>query len=274
MNTPRLSQSLPLAVLLTLAACGSEPSSTPPPGPPADASQSPADLGAVDAPPLPCNGACGPGTVCEGGRCVLADAGAPVDVSPGLDARPLEDLGADREAPVDVQLDAPPPPPDAGPCGMCSYPNARAECSPSGACSLVGCLPGFGDCDGRNANGCEQSLNEAANCGACNMRCPSGVQCIDGRCGCAAGQTLCGATCINTASDRMNCGRCGNACPGVQSCYDGVCCVVGRASCDGNAANGCETDVATEFRCGGCAVRCTGSQLCAPVPFAPGYVCR
>ncbi len=40
---------------------------------------------------------------------------------------------------------------------------------------------------------------------------------------CPAGQTLCGAACADTQSDRANCGACGSACIAGQSCVSGVC---------------------------------------------------
>lgn len=251
-----LPQGLPLAVLLTLAACGSEPPSTPPPGPPADASQSPADLGAVDAPPLPCNGACGPGTVCEGGRCLPLDAGPPVDV-PGLDTPPL---------PVDTS-------PDVGPCGACSYPNARTSCSASGVCSLVGCLAGFGDCDGRNANGCETNLHEGANCGACNNRCPSGASCVEGRCSnCTSLERWCSSVelCVRLDTSNDHCGACGVRCSsGYQRCQNGLCCEPGTGNCDGDPSNGCETSLRGAPNCGRCLVVCSGGTTCHAL-FAAG----
>lgn len=251
MNLSRIM--LPLAVLLALVACGAEPSA-PPSSPPTD----------------PCNGVCGRGTICDRGVCVLVDAGlvavdapppldlgaAPVDASPSRDAPPvdvldavavdvLEDRAEVAPAPdvLDVldaghPADVPTPPPDV--C-VCSYPNARAECSPSGACSLVGCLPGFADCDGRNVNGCETNTNEAANCGACDNRCPAGVRCINGRCDtCAPSEQWCaivGSGMCTPPDDARNCGTCGNACAATTRCVMGRCvnpCPSGLTYCQPN----------------------------------------
>jgi hypothetical protein len=42
--------------------------------------------------------------------------------------------------------------------------------------------------------------------------------------GCAAGQTNCGGTCVNTSTDVSNCGTCGNVCQSPNtSCISGVC---------------------------------------------------
>ncbi|MDC0712284.1 CARDB domain-containing protein [Stigmatella sp. ncwal1] len=73
------------------------------------------------------------------------------------------------------------------------------------------CAPGYGNCDGNPANGCETDLT----------------------------------------SDVNHCGTCGTTCPG-QATTVGVCmasqcstsCAPGRYDCDGNAANGCESDCA------------------------------
>lgn len=273
MSIPRHPQGLPLVVLLSLAACGSEPSSTPPPGPPADVPPSPADLGALDAPAAPCGGACGPGTVCEGGRCLPLDAG-PVadvaDVSPGLDMAAVDVL--EDRAEVAAVTDVPAPPPDV--C-VCSYPNARAKCSPSGACSLVGCLPGFADCDGRNVNGCETDTNEAANCGACNNRCPSGSQCTAGRCERAcpsSGETWCFDRCVNLAAGSgfpsMHCGACGVACMSGLMCSAGRCvnpCPSGRLYCQSNTdlAVACVDVQTSNDHCGTCRGSCAAPLRCS-----------
>lgn len=192
---------LPL-VLLSLAACASDPAITP-------------DASAADA--GPCGGACGSGTTCEGGRCVIADGGgtdapqvdvtddrsAPQDV--GADAGAADagfdvgapdvgtDVGFEAEAPdvgTDVGADVPDArdvPADNG--GMCRSP---ADCprppntSPTCFAQSCGytCFPGSrDDCDGNRANGCEvDSLTDARHCGGCGVVCPAGRICIDGLC--------------------------------------------------------------------------------------------
>lgn len=78
-------------------------------------------------------------------------------------------------------------------CGSCMNvcppggPNSQATCT-AGTCG-VQCRPGFGDCDGLAATGCETDLNADATCGSCNVACPAGVSCVGGVCGgpmCAA----------------------------------------------------------------------------------------
>ena len=64
------------------------------------------------------------------------------------------------------------------PCapGANGVPSCRA-----GACHLS-CNPGFGDCDGNPANGCETpTSSDAKNCGACGNTCDGGP-CTGGKC--------------------------------------------------------------------------------------------
>ena len=64
-------------------------------------------------------------------------------------------------------------------CGRCGVPcPARANASPTCAASTCGfaCLPGFGNCDGVVANGCETNLaRSATNCGACGNVCDTSL---------------------------------------------------------------------------------------------------
>lgn len=87
------------------------------------------------------------------------------------------------------------------------------------------CPSGFENCDANNANGCE----------------------------------------TNIASDVNNCGDCDYVCldppNGTAGCQDGNCivagCNAGWGNCDGNTANGCETNVYTNpNHCGSCGYVC------------------
>jgi hypothetical protein len=110
-------------------------------------------------------------------------------------------------------------------CGnQCLLPGAVAGCTGS-ACVLSSCRDGFGNCDSNAANGCETT----------------------------------------TSTDAMNCGVCGNRCSfanAASTCAAGVCqlgaCNAGFANCDGNASNGCETNVGMGDinNCGACGTRC------------------
>jgi hypothetical protein len=81
---------------------------------------------------------------------------------------------------VDTQSD----PSNCGGCGLrCNFPNAIGACA-SGACHLAGCNPGFADCNGNPADGCETNIRtDNNNCGACGHVCAAGTVCTNGVCG-------------------------------------------------------------------------------------------
>ncbi len=154
-----------------------------------------------------------------------------------------------------------------------------------GACKLV-CGTAFGtqDCDGLTANGCESTLIDPSNCGGCGIVCDPGVLCMPQLdpsimgCGCSAGTTQCGSSCVDTATNRYHCGACGNECdptggPGAPQyahafygCSAGEClpglCEKNYANCDGDLENGCETKTVTNENCGGCGIACAPGQQC------------
>jgi len=79
---------------------------------------------------------------------------------------------------------------------------------------------------------------------------------------CPTAFTRCGGDCADLSSDFDHCGRCGNLCPtrpyAVPECRDYACrnrCITHYADCDGNAENGCETDLRRVANCGGCGLR-------------------
>jgi hypothetical protein len=77
---------------------------------------------------------------------------------------------------------------------------------------------------------------------------------------CPAGQTACGMTCVNTATDAANCGRCGNACITGQTCTAGVCaCPTGQTVCAGR----CVTTATDTTNCGACGNACATGQSCS-----------
>lgn len=81
---------------------------------------------------------------------------------------------------------------------------ATFTCIPGGRCSGT-CNPGYQDCDGIGANGCESSKNnDINNCGACGNVCPGATPlCTNGVCSNAKVYTSCMAihTDIPTAGD-------------------------------------------------------------------------
>jgi hypothetical protein len=104
---------------------------------------------------------------------------------------------------------------------------------------------------------------------------------------CAEGRLSCrgGACDTDIATDMEHCGGCGRKCQsanGKASCTAGVCAVTcdeGRLDCDGNLANGCETNPSNDDQhCGACGHACLGAQClagaCVPalVGLAPAAV--
>ncbi|MFO0648592.1 MAG: hypothetical protein U0326_20290 [Polyangiales bacterium] len=196
-----------------------------------------ADVDTPDAPPVD----------------VATDAPAtdtPVTDAPALDA-PAADAAFDApsldvsdvatldrptmDAPLDGAADAPradvadvPREPGPLPCvdgADCVLPNATGRCA-SGACVVASCTSGYTDCNGQPSDGCEvRTGNDVSNCGACGARCPTPAHTTVA---CASGM------CVPTA------------------------CEAGFGDCDGDPANGCEADLATDaLHCGGCGQTCT-----------------
>jgi hypothetical protein len=122
---------------------------------------------------------------------------------------------------------------DSPSCAPCEVPHAMATCSPS--CSIAACDPGFGDCDGDPATGCETNLAlDPGHCGNCANICvlPNAVAvCTNGGCvlgGCNPGFSDCDAKpengCeTNTDDDPTNCGACGVICLDAAPCLKGTC---------------------------------------------------
>ncbi len=203
-------------------------------------------------------------TICSEGACV-----------PGCNERRGCSVGESccRNACSDLTRDTS----NCGACGTrCDFANATSACT-DGHCALTACATGYADCDGDIATGCEVRLDsDARNCGRCGSACPdvsnATVACSAARCGfaCRMGYADCDGNGANGCernldADPASCGRCGNACPtpaGSQSilCGAGVCgfsCRPGLGNCDGDAANGCETDVQTNVaHCGACDAAC------------------
>jgi len=118
---------------------------------------------------------------------------------------------------------------------------AQTSCS-GGACKVLSCNSGFADCDGDWSNGCEVDLNDNdAHCGGCTSG-PTSTW--DG-----------GANCDNVfpnASGVCTAGQCE-----LSNC-DG-----NYESCDGVAANGCETLAQGDpGNCGGCG-NLSSQYICA-----------
>ncbi|MBL8685465.1 MAG: hypothetical protein JNK05_40190 [Myxococcales bacterium] len=177
---------------------------------------------------------------------------------------------------------------DVSNCGSCgnacpSRPNAMVSCAAS-ACRYT-CNAGFGDCDGNMANGCETALNSTTHCGMCGRACSfanGSASCTAGSCalaGCTTGFGNCDGNMTNGCETPLNstthCGMCSRACSvanGVATCASGTCqvasCNGGFGNCDGNPANGCETNTTNTpahcSNCGnGCPSRANASTTCS-----------
>lgn len=184
---------------------------------------------------------------------------------------------------------------DVDNCGSCGKkclagaPNLFFErACVNGTCQPF-CQQGHSDCNGIPDDGCESDpLTDSNNCGICGNACPSGVACVEGKCGCPPGQTACDGVCVETAYDDNNCGACGTRCADNQpdagplpphmfyGCDQGACTVPKcvhdddhfYADCDGDknvpTGNGCEVDLKEPDanNCGKCGNKCTDSQQC------------
>jgi hypothetical protein len=133
------------------------------------------------------------------------------------------------------------------------------------------------------ATGCEAQLSTStAHCGGCGRACAGGANatgvCVAGACAvtCSAGFADCDGDPANgcevdARTSLAHCGACGAACARANApaaCAAGMCtinnCNTGFGNCDGNAANGCETNIRLDqANCGVCGRACTGGQVCA-----------
>src|SRR5262249_25678128 len=140
------------------------------------------------------------------------------------------------------------------------------------------CNPGFGDCDGNPANGCETNLKTSpGNCGSCGSACNvtnAVASCVAGVCRIRAFVApLAGCDRhpppgreINLDTSTTHCGGCSTVCNshnGTATCGSGTCgilCNAGYKDCDGLSANGCETNVASDVNnCNTCGHVCSAT---------------
>jgi hypothetical protein len=162
-------------------------------------------------------------------------------------------------------------------CGnVCTASGAIPACR-SGRCGYTTCNAGRADCDMMEANGCEvDTRSNATHCGACGRTClprpNASIFCSSGTCGimCMANFDNCDSNDTNgcetdTRTNMTHCGGCGRSCVptnGVGACIGGMCtltrCNTGFGDCDGNPANGCETDLTSNTsHCGACGRTCS-----------------
>ncbi len=158
-------------------------------------------------------------------------------------------------------------------CGMCNRACTSGQVCSAGSCVST-CQTGTVNCSGS----CVNTLTSTANCGpvqpsTCGMACTlaNAVNtCSGGTCGfssCNTGFANCDMSVMsgcetNITSSATNCNGCNNNCntlPGVSSasCVSSACanlvCISGRADCNSNTGDGCETTLSNDTaNCGAC----------------------
>ncbi len=174
------------------------------------------------------------------------------------------------------------PGPDAAPDA------SDSDRRPSLLCPSSACPPGYADCNGDPADGCEVNVASSDdNCGACGVRCaaeagssPENTRavCTKGVCALECkGRDLifttdgtwanCGAPitdgCLTrTSCDVDNCGGCGIRCGAGIPCHGGTCgCPAGETKCGSGTCGGSCFDLAKDpYHCGSCGVACEFSE--------------
>jgi hypothetical protein len=231
-----------------------------------------------------CGNACSAGQLCSAGVCVTSCGSGQTSCS-----------GVCRSLATD---------PDAcGSCStVCSGTGVASRTCVAGVCNGT-CAAGRANCDGNlQSNGCETDINTTATrCGGCTGSACSlnniTAACSGGNCTgtCRAGYADCDSDkrtngCeVNTANNASHCGACGNVCPAranasATPCVGSTCtlgpCLGTFANCNGMAADGCETNTASDpLNCSACGNACPDRPNSAPVcvdsacgfSCAPGY---
>lgn len=169
---------------------------------------------------------------------------------------------------------------NCGACGnACNPVNTTGPVCGASGCTYGACNPGFDDCDGNEANGCETPLNTNSDCGACGIACviPTGgtASCGSGTCvkACSGGYANCdnnfndGCESLSTTTDCGGCGQgcnpphaTGIGCPGGTCSFSG--CQAGWGDCGAGA--GCEQALTTLQHCGGCNQPCNPQHATGP----------
>ena len=246
-----------LALALLLLACAGVPS--PPPGASVADSGADAIVDSNDPETAPSD--------------AMGDTSTPIDAAP--DAPPVDATATDEPAVV----------PDAPDIGADALGDAVKEAGEDAATDTdAGCAPGFVDCNGDTADGCEvDTRTDPMHCGACRARCvldhATTAACDMGSCRVAVCATSFGDCdrnaengCeVNIRTSVADCGTCGTVCAHMNTrdtCASGVCvqgpCVAPFVDCDGEPTNGCETDPRTDINhCGRCNNPCDRPLVCS-----------
>ena len=213
-----------------------------------------------------CNHLCGSRMRCSGGGCVCTEAGW--DDCDNDDAN-----GCETDLTMTVA--------HCGACGAaCNLAHVATHTCSGGVCMIESCEPGWDNCNGVHSDGCETPLNTLTDCGVCRNACDltnASESCATGDCRivmCTSGWGNCDSThsngCETQLNSLTNCGMCGQACNlanATESCSSGACrlgtCSAGYENCDGNEANGCETQLNSVTNCGGCGIACSRANATA-----------
>jgi hypothetical protein len=188
-------------------------------------------------------------------------------------------------------------------CGACGHdcsnlPHVAGNVScAAGVCTFddTACAPGYGICTTNPDNGCDTVISDPGHCGGCSTSCTAGFPycspsgstasftCTSG---CAAGLSLCGASCVNEQTDPSHCGACGVQCPdvtgGTPTCSAGGNCgftcnasyhACGTGSSAACAANNDPANCGVGAACGKCTAPANASPTCAGGTTC-GYICN
>jgi len=223
--------------------------------------------------PLTALGACGAcGAACEpDGECTNGVCGSK------RCAVPLAECDGDVDTVCETDTTS-----DPENCGRCRVTCASGHCS-GGVCTTVGCAEGTADCNQMESDQCEADLRSIDDCMVCGKACSQHhgtASCTDEGCAIACDDAY--GDCdddpdtgceTSLADDAEHCGACGVMCSndhGSTRCVDGECaprCGQGFSDCNGDASDGCETDIGAALTaCGACGERCdpeNGTGTCS-----------
>jgi hypothetical protein len=139
-------------------------------------------------------------------------------------------------------------------CGGCgndctALPHVLSASCTGALCGNLSCQPGYADCDGITANGCERAVNTLTDCGGCNVACApahGSGDCSSGSCKvttCDSGYDNCNGKATDGCEASLNatgtCGSCGNACSNGMVCQNGTCACTADAQCQSSSYSCC-----------------------------------
>ena len=146
-----------------------------------------------------------------------------------------------------------------------------------GACSVQYVIPAescddpLSLCDGQ----CVDVSSDPAHCGACDLSCGAGEECVASRCvaACEGDEVRCRVGCVDLQTSPLHCGGCDFSCPSGQVCIAGACddpcdgaCDPFTEVCEGGACvcrqgfsrcgEACVDTRISPAHCGGCELEC------------------